>query len=211
MMSHTIAQNLQRLKDSKTAIKNAIISKGGSVSSNDGFEDFANDISNIPMDYNTKIYAFYPSSFRLINSMEDVIVPSGVTGLGYGAFQNYTTLKRVTMPDSVTTFANFVFSGCSSLEYVRLSINLETLPTGAFENCTSLASIEIPYSVYWIYRAFTNCTALTAINISSHVSYIETTCFNGCTNLLTITINKPTDSISGAPWGATNATVIWTG
>ena len=27
----------------------------------------------------------------------------------------------------------------------------------------------------------------------------------------TITINKPQDSVSGAPWGATNATVVWNG
>lgn len=47
-MPNTIAQNLQRLIDAKTAIANAITAKGGTVGESDGLEDFASDISTIP-------------------------------------------------------------------------------------------------------------------------------------------------------------------
>ena len=47
-MPDTLADNLQRLKGSRTAIGNAIIAKGGTVNDGDGFEDFPNDISTIP-------------------------------------------------------------------------------------------------------------------------------------------------------------------
>ena len=43
----TIQQNLTRLQNAKTAIATAITNKGGTVSSGDGFEDFASDIENI--------------------------------------------------------------------------------------------------------------------------------------------------------------------
>ena len=44
----TISQNLTRLQNAKTSVANAITAKGGTVSSGDGFEDFANDINSIP-------------------------------------------------------------------------------------------------------------------------------------------------------------------
>lgn len=47
-MPNTIAQNLQRLIDAKTAIANAITAKGGTVGASDGLEDFATDIASIP-------------------------------------------------------------------------------------------------------------------------------------------------------------------
>ena len=43
------------------------------------------------------------------------------------------------------------------------------------------------------------------------INSISNTAFAGCTNLETITINKSEGSVSGAPWGATNATVVWNG
>lgn len=48
MPEHTIAENLQRLIDAKTAIGSAITTKGGTVGANDGLEEFASDIATIP-------------------------------------------------------------------------------------------------------------------------------------------------------------------
>ncbi len=47
-MPDTLADNLQRLTASRTAIGNAIVAKGGTVNAGDGFEDFPTDISSIP-------------------------------------------------------------------------------------------------------------------------------------------------------------------
>lgn len=44
----TIAENLQRLVDAKSDIADAITAKGGTVSANDGFEEFPSDIATIP-------------------------------------------------------------------------------------------------------------------------------------------------------------------
>ena len=49
MPEHTIAQNLQRLQDAKTAISNAITIKGGTVNVGDGFEEFSTAIGTIPV------------------------------------------------------------------------------------------------------------------------------------------------------------------
>ena len=47
-MPHTVAENLTRLVNAKTAIGNAITAKGGTVGANDGLEEFATDIGTIP-------------------------------------------------------------------------------------------------------------------------------------------------------------------
>ena len=47
-MPNTIAENLQRLAAARTAISNAIITKGGTVNAGDGLEEFPDDINTIP-------------------------------------------------------------------------------------------------------------------------------------------------------------------
>lgn len=47
-MPNTIAENLQRLQNARTAISTAITNKGGTVPTGAGFEDFAAAIATIP-------------------------------------------------------------------------------------------------------------------------------------------------------------------
>lgn len=60
------------------------------------------------------------------------------------------------------------------------------IATQSFKNLNNVQSIRIPSSVTWISRD---------------------ACNSDC--IANITIDKATDSISGSPWGATNATVTW--
>lgn len=55
MPTHTIAENIQRLRDATAAISTAITAKGGTVSQGDGLEDFAADIATIPSGGSTLI------------------------------------------------------------------------------------------------------------------------------------------------------------
>ena len=56
---------------------------------------------------------------------------------------------------------------------------------------------------------FLNCTHLAYIKIPSTTTTIGEHAFENCTNLTDIYIRQPEGSISGAPWGAPNATVHW--
>ena len=58
--------------------------------------------------------------------------------------------------------------------------------------------------------AFFHCYKLESIYIPNHILTIKYTGFSEST-IKTITINKPQGSISGSPWGAREAIVVWTG
>lgn len=82
---------------------------------------------------------------------------------------------------------------------------------------SSLLNIEIPEGVTSIGpRAFQGASRLKTVTIPSTMTYIANSSSNGgafyeCTSIETITVNKPEGSLNGAPWGATNAQVIWNG
>lgn len=93
------------------------------------------------------------------------------------------------IPDSVRAIGPRAFKQCSHLETITLSENLYQIMDGAFDDC-----------------------GLTTITIPETVNTIGTDVFAECLGLETIYINKPENSISGAPWGARASTqIIWTG
>ena len=95
---------------------------------------------------------------------------------------------------------------------VQIPSGITSIGASAFANCTGLTSVEIPSSVTIINgEAFANCTGLTSVEFPSSVRTIASGVFNGCTNLTSIVVHAAEGSITGAPWGATNATVTWDG
>lgn len=54
---------------------------------------------------------------------------------------------------------------------------------------------------------FYNCNSLASVTFNSTPSSISSTAFNGCPNLTTINVPWAAGAVSGAPWGATNATI----
>lgn len=142
-----------------------------------------------------------PSGYEVITSLsgckylKKVTIPNTINAFSNNAFAYCSALAKIEVPSAVTVIANFAFRDCTSLSEVvfKNGSELQIIGAGCFQNCTALTSIELPSTV-------------TTINNSS-----DNPAFKGCTNLQTITINKPEGSISGAPWGAKNAQVIWTG
>lgn len=108
---------------------------------------------------------------------------------GYASFQNCYRLENVYFPSTITSINNRCFENCNYLKEITIPSSVTSIGSSAFYQCSSLQSIEIP----------------------SSVTSIGSSCFSYCNNLSTITINQAEGSISGAPWGAPSATVVWTG
>lgn len=121
---------------------------------------------------------------------------------GVGAVSASDTLKAMTADTPVDLVIPPYINGTKVTE----------IEYSAFHSCESLTSVIIPEGVTEISSiSFSNCKSLTSITIPSSVDHIGKNVFEGCKSLTTINVNKPQDSISGAPWDATKATVNWLG
>ena len=109
----------------------------------------------------------------------------------YGHFDDNiikNNLEEVILPSSVTSIGDYILAGCETLKNINISEGITSIGQYAFSGCSSLTNITIPSTVTSIgYSAFWNCTGLKTINIQ-----------------------KPTNKITGSPWGASSTTnIVW--
>ncbi|MDR2591598.1 MAG: leucine-rich repeat protein [Chitinispirillales bacterium] len=69
------------------------------------------------------------------------VIPSGVTDIGWWAFNRCAGLTSLTIPGSVETFDDRAFWYCSALRSVTIGNGLTAIPTEFFETCTGLTSV----------------------------------------------------------------------
>ena len=117
-------------------------------------------------------------------SIETVTIPSSVTEIKAGAFEDCARLTRVTVPSSVRVLGDEAFRGCSSLKVVDLEAPLRRIGLRAFEDCTSLAEIAIPETAETISgAAFKGCTSLERVSLPASLGQICFEAFEGCAAL----------------------------
>ncbi len=100
-------------------------------------------------------------------SIKAVVIESGVTSIGNGAFCVCSSLTSVTIPDSVTSIGGTAFSGCSNLMKVTIGNGVTTIGEYAFFGCSSLMKVTIGNGVKSIgEHAFSICSSLTSVHIT---------------------------------------------
>ena len=148
-------------------------------------------------------YAFYYCIKLALTSL-----PSGLTKIGNNAFQYCSGLALTSLPSGLTSIEDNVFRSCIDLALTSLPSGLKIIENYVFQNCTNLALTSLPSGLTRIgSNAFQGCTGLTSITFKGKPSSISSSAFNGCTNLKTINVPWASGAVSGAPWGAKNATI----
>jgi len=149
-------------------------------------------------------------------------IPTSVTSIGSGAFQNCTSLTNVTIPTSVTSIRDYAFSGCTSLTAITVDVlnSVYSSVAGVLFNKSQTTLVEypggkagsytIPNSVTSIGSgAFAYCTSLTSVTIGNSVTSIGSSAFYN-TSLTSITIgNSVTNIGSGAFASCTSLTGVY--
>ena len=97
------------------------------------------------------IIAFAPAG------LSEYVVPSNVTGIGYGAFSYCSSLTAITVPDNVVCINESAFNGCFSLSFIKvLSTTPPTMqvwnnPNNVFLN-TNNCPIYVPSAAVDAYK-----------------------------------------------------------
>ena len=82
--------------------------------------------------------------------LSEVILPEGLTSLGYYAFLLNTKLKKVEIPSSLSVINTGDFSKCDALREIVIPEGVERIESGAFSDCKLIKSINIPSTVTYI-------------------------------------------------------------
>lgn len=110
--------------------------------------------------------------------VQKVQLPSTLTTIHYGAFQNCTALKQITLQESMTFIEGGAFQNCSVLSSILVPQNVTYLGASAFSGCTSLTSATLPQAITRISSGlFENCSSLTTVQASSALTSIGSRAF----------------------------------
>lgn len=105
---------------------------------------------------------------RYYNTMQTVVINSGVNSIGPYAFVGCSGITSVTIPNSVRSIGLVAFYRCTGIESIAIPNGVQAINEGTFDRCTGLTNIIIPSSVSYIdSTAFRNCSNVTSISVAS--------------------------------------------
>ena len=148
------------------------------------------------------------------------------TRLNSNAFQYCKNLEEIHLP-LATNIPSYTFGDCTKLEVVDLPSVLNAQGS-SFLNCNSLRVVHLPAATY-IVASFMQCAALERVylpaitqlgvncfaksnnlqevNLGPNITTIASEAFAQTPNGLVINIPLEEGVLTGAPWGATGATI----
>lgn len=134
----------------------------------------------------TKLYALS----YLRTYIKELVVESGVKGIGDYAFYNCTNLEKVTFADTVDTLGSDCFKSCTSLKSITLPSGCSWYYKELFYGCTSLKWAVLPntnstdnYSGKVPEGTFSGCTSLEEVYVGSGHTAADASAFYNCTSL----------------------------
>lgn len=165
------------------------------------------------------------SAFYDCKGLTNVTIGNSVTSIGYQAFAACEGLTSVTIPNSVTSIGESAFENCTGLTSVTIPSSVSKIGPGIFASCDKLTSINVNASNSFftseegilfskdkkILYQYPAGKASTTYYIPNSVTKIESSAFEGCTGLTSVTIPNSVTSIGSSAFhdckGMTNVTI----
>lgn len=118
-----------------------------------------------------------------------VVIPSGVTAIGEGAFSSKSDITRIILPEGIKSIGKNAFSGCWKLESINLPQSITSIDPYAFYCCFELTSLILPDGITTLSDyAFNGCSALTSVKLPSSLEHIGIAAFSSCSVLTNISL-----------------------
>lgn len=114
----------------------------------------------------------------------DVVVPEGVTAIGWQSFKGSRDIRRVTLPEGVEIIHAFAFADCKNLQRINFPESLETIDDMAFRFCEKLTEVRLPQRMVRIGAcAFGGCKRMKKLTLPASLKRISPEIFDQLTEL----------------------------
>ena len=126
------------------------------------------------------------------NTITKVVIPEGVTKINAYAFAMLTALEEVVLPSTLESIEYGAFYGCSSLQKITFSgeNNLFIINQNAFENCDLRGTIDMTGACVISDYAFAGNKKLEGVITDDSLLSIGQYAFAGCKSLKDVTITS---------------------
>ena len=134
---------------------------------------------------NEGLQELWTMAFCDCRSLEFVIFPSTLTGIGRSAFRGCVSLKKVEINSPIAWIEGLTFKYCHSLEEVHIKSSVLTyIDEEAFAYCNKMHTCTIDAPIEHIGMcAFEHCYALKTYNKLTTPTFIHGWAFYGCTTI----------------------------
>lgn len=126
------------------------------------------------------------------NTITKVIIPEGVEKINAYAFANLTALEEIVLPSTLNSIEYGAFYGCTSLKKISFSgeNNLQIVNQNAFEKCDLEGTVDLSSACIISAYAFAGNTHLEGVITSDALLSIGQYAFAGCKKLGDVTIES---------------------
>ena len=124
------------------------------------------------------------------STITKVILPEGIEKINAYAFANLTALEEVVLPSTLQSIEYGAFYGCASLQTITFSgeNNLQIINQNAFENCDLQGTLDLSAACVISDYAFAGNVDLEGVVTSDSLLSIGQYAFAGCKSLKDVTI-----------------------
>ena len=190
--------------------------------------DFSRRASGNPLYYAHHLYSDENTEIK------ELVIPAGVTSIGWYAFSGCSGLTSVSIPNSVSSIGDYVFAECTGLTSITIGNSVTNISSNAFDGCSGLTSITWNAKNYPafssassspFYNIRTQITEfiigddvmsildymccgmsnLKSMTIGNSVTRIGKEAFSGCSGLTSVTIPNSVTSIGGSAFSGCSA------
>lgn len=150
------------------------------------------------------------SQSNLRNSINEVIIESGVTSIGDYAFYDCANLGKnygsVNIPNTVLHIGSSAFEGCVYVTDISIPNSVTEIETRAFCQCFGLTNISLPQNITAVNeRTFCQCKNLQYVSIPEGVTHIDESAFAQCQSLTDITLPESVSEIKDYAFDSCNS------
>ena len=116
-------------------------------------------------------------------NLEEVIIPSPVEYIPYGAFCGCKKLKKIVLPPTLKKIDSLAFAGCESLEEIVIPPSVEIIGNQAFSDCKKIRKFVFPDKIKRIERCLSGCESLEHVILPERLECIGESAFENFENL----------------------------